>query len=191
MKITTSLSRTLRSAAPIAATALLIAACGSTSSGASAAAAVNASAAPTTATASAAAGAAVTVETHAGPLGTYLTDKAGKALYLWVADTKGTSTCSGACATAWPPLIGTPTAAGSASQSALGTVARSDGSKQVTYDGHPLYYFVGDKAAGTTAGQGSNAFGAAWWVVNPAGKAITAAASTAGSAASTSAVKGY
>jgi predicted lipoprotein with Yx(FWY)xxD motif len=60
----------------------------------------------------------------------------------------------------------------------LGTITRSDGTKQVTYDGHPLYYFVGDKGAGQASGQGSDGFGAKWWLVSPAGADVTASVSS-------------
>jgi hypothetical protein len=85
------------------------------------------------------------------------------------------SDCSGACAAAWPPVpaTGQLTATGGAKASDLGTITRSDGTKQVTYDGHPLYYFVGDSGPGKTAGQGSDAFGAKWWLVAPSGADIT------------------
>lgn len=172
----------------VAAMAFLASGCGSSSgSTASATAAVQAPAivAASSSAGQAAAG-AVTVTTKTGPLGTYLVDGAGRTLYLWVADTGSTSTCSGQCASAWPPVTGTATAAGSVTATSLSSSARSDGSKQVTYDGHPLYYFVGDKAAGATAGQGSDGFGAKWWLVGVDGKAITAAAT---SAAPTSATK--
>ena len=94
------------------------------------------------------------------------------------------SMCSGACAGAWPPVPanGSVTAAGSATAKDLGTITRSDGTKQVTYDGHPLYYFAGDSGAGQTSGQGSDAFGAKWWLVSPTGASITAASVSAGSA---------
>jgi len=70
------------------------------------------------------------------------------------------------------------TASGGAKASDLGTITRSDGSKQVTYDGHPLYYFSGDSGPGTAAGQGSDGFGAKWWLVSPSGSDITAAVSS-------------
>jgi predicted lipoprotein with Yx(FWY)xxD motif len=87
---------------------------------------------------------------------------------------------AGSCAINWPPLTtkSAPVAAGAVTMSQLGTVARSDGVKQVTYDGHPLYYFVGDTNNGSLTGQGSNDFGAKWWLVAPSGTAIT---KTAGS----------
>jgi hypothetical protein len=88
------------------------------------------------------------------------------------------SACTGACASAWPPVTGTATAAGSAKASDLGTITRSDGTKQVTYDGHPLYYFVGDSGPGTATGQGSDNFGAKWWLVSPAGSDVTASVSS-------------
>ncbi len=81
------------------------------------------------------------------------------------------------------PATGTLTAAGSAKASDLGTITRSDGTKQVTYDGHPLYYFVGDSAAGQTNGQGSDNFGAKWWLVAPSGAEITGTDTAAAAAA--------
>ncbi len=121
----------------------------------------------------------VTVETHAGPMGTYLTDGQGKSLYLFVADTNGTSTCNGACAGEWPPVLtsGTPQAGSGVTAGMLGTVDRSDGAKQVTYNNHPLYLFHRDTAAGDVTGQGVNEFGALWWLVSPAGDAITTTSS--------------
>jgi len=73
---------------------------------------------------------------------------------------------------------GSVTASGSAKASDLGTITRSDGTKQVTYDGHPLYFFVGDSGPGTAKGQGSDGFGAKWWLVSPAGSDVTAAVSS-------------
>jgi hypothetical protein len=73
---------------------------------------------------------------------------------------------------------GTVTASGGAQASDLGTITRSDGTKQVTYDGHPLYYFAGDSGPGTASGQGNDGFGAKWWLVSPSGSDITAAVSS-------------
>jgi hypothetical protein len=91
-------------------------------------------------------------------------------------DTGDMSNCTGACAGAWPPVTttGTATAAGGAKASDIGTITRSDGTKQVTYDGHPLYYFSGDSGPGTATGQGSDGFGAKWWLVAPTGSDVTA-----------------
>jgi predicted lipoprotein with Yx(FWY)xxD motif len=119
-------------------------------------------------------GATSTVGTKTSSLGTFLVDANGRTLYLWDADHGTKSTCSGACAQAWPPLTTTttPKASGAVKASLLGTTKRADGSSEVTYAGHPLYYFEGDSAPGQTTGQGSDGFGAPWWVVTPAGKAI-------------------
>ena len=115
------------------------------------------------------------ITTKSGSAGTYLTNGSGRAVYLFVKDAANKSECSGACAAAWPPVpsSGTVTASGSAVSADLGSITRSDGSKQVTYDGHPLYYFAGDSGAGTTNGQGLNNFGAKWWLVAPSGASIT------------------
>jgi predicted lipoprotein with Yx(FWY)xxD motif len=109
-----------------------------------------------------------------------LTNGSGRAVYLWVKDTGAMSNCNGACAGAWPPVTTTATAhaAGSAKASDIGTITRSDGTKQVTYDGHPLYYFSGDSGAGTATGQGNDGFGAKWWLVAPTGSDVTASVSS-------------
>jgi predicted lipoprotein with Yx(FWY)xxD motif len=94
---------------------------------------------------------------------------------MWVGDDIGKSNCSGDCALAWPPLITSarPVARGGAASADVGTISRADGTKQVTYKGHPLYYFVVDSGPGTTKGQGSGSFGARWWLLSPSGTAIT------------------
>jgi predicted lipoprotein with Yx(FWY)xxD motif len=121
-----------------------------------------------------AASGAATVKTRHGKLGTFLVDAKGRTLYLFEKDKSKKSTCSGACAVAWPPLLtsGAPKAAGSAKRSLLGTTKRSDGKTQVTYNGHPLYFFVQDKKAGDTKGQGLDGFGAKWYVLSASGKKI-------------------
>jgi predicted lipoprotein with Yx(FWY)xxD motif len=127
----------------------------------------------------------VEVETHSGPLGTYLTDSAGRTLYMFASDTSTTSTCTGSCLTYWPPLMtsSTPEASGSAAAAMLGAISSGGSSKQVTYAGHPLYYYTGDVNPGDTNGQGSTNYGADWWVLAPSGKPITATGgSTTGSA---------
>jgi predicted lipoprotein with Yx(FWY)xxD motif len=124
-----------------------------------------------------AAGSGSTVITTASSSGgMILTDGSGRAVYLWVVDKNGKSVCSGACAGAWPPVLasGTVTTSGGAKSSDLGSFTRSDGSKQVTYDGHPLYYYAGDSGAGMASGQGSDSFGAKWWLVSPGGSDVTA-----------------
>jgi predicted lipoprotein with Yx(FWY)xxD motif len=168
-------------AAPLAVALLAAAAC--SSSGSSSGSASN-STSPSAA-ASAASGSAsstmITTKTSSG--GSFLTNSAGRAIYLFVADSTGKSTCDGACASAWPPVIaaGQPTAAGGAQATDLGTITRSDGTKQVTYNGHPLYYFSGDTGPGTDKGQGIDGFGAKWWLVAPSGSSITTAVTISGS----------
>jgi predicted lipoprotein with Yx(FWY)xxD motif len=173
-------TRRLYAIAAVAGAALVVAGCGSSSTSSSAAASSPSSSSSTTSTTSSA---GVSIGTTKGKDGTYLTGASGRALYLWVADTSGKSSCSGACAQAWPPLTstGSPAVSGGAMAADLGTITRADGTKQVTYKGHPLYYFAGDPSSGTTTGQGSPQFGAKWWLVSPSGKAITGAASSGGS----------
>ena len=120
----------------------------------------------------------MTISTRSGPAGTYLADGSGRAVYLWVADSAGKSHCAGACAGAWPPVTATgiPSASGGVTAADLGVITRSDGTKQVTYHGHPLYYYAGDTAPGDTKGQGLNGFGAKWWLVSPSGAALTGTA---------------
>ncbi|MEU1227997.1 hypothetical protein [Streptomyces sp. NPDC005828] len=109
-----------------------------------------------------------------GKFGDILTDSQGKTLYLFEKDTSSTSTCYDECATAWPPALttGTPTAAKGVDQAKLSTTTRTDGKTQIVYNGHPLYFFQGDNAKGDTNGEESSAFGAKWYVVNPAGDKV-------------------
>jgi predicted lipoprotein with Yx(FWY)xxD motif len=108
------------------------------------------------------------------PLGQLIVDGSGRSLYLFEGDTTNASTCYDACAEAWPPLltVGSPDAGPNVSHPDLATATRRDGAVQVTYHGHPLYSFVGDKHAGDTNGQGLTAFGASWYVVGADGTTI-------------------
>jgi predicted lipoprotein with Yx(FWY)xxD motif len=164
----------------LAAVALAVAGCGG-SSGSHASG--YGAAGPTKAAASAPASGAAPAATSAGgasvqlassKLGKILVDNKGDTLYLWQADKGTASTCNGACASAWPPLTttGTPIAGSGLSAAKLGTTKRSDGTTEVTYNGHPLYTFVGDSAPGQTTGQGNKGFGAEWDVLSPAGNKI-------------------
>src|SRR4051794_20043940 len=124
---------------------------------------------------SAASSSAATIKTRHTGLGTVLVDAKGRTVYLFEKDTKGKSACSGACAKNWPPVLtgSKPKAAGSARSAKLGTTRRADGTKQVTYAGHPLYTFVLDQnKPGSTKGEGVDAFGAEWYVLNAAGKKV-------------------
>ena len=137
---------------------------------------------PSTATAKAANGSSATVSVAKSGLGKILVDSKGRTLYLWLKDSGDKSACSGGCAVAWPPLraSGKPTAGDGAKASLLGTIARSDGQRQVTYNGHPLYGFQGDSKPGDTTGQGNPGFGAPWYVLSAAGTAITTASTSSG-----------
>jgi predicted lipoprotein with Yx(FWY)xxD motif len=106
--------------------------------------------------------------------GLILVDSKGITLYDFVKDKGTTSVCYGACAALWPPLFTTakPVAGSGVRASLLGTTKRKDGKLEVTYGGHPLYYFVTDRKPGQTTGQAVNQFGGPWWVISPAGKEI-------------------
>jgi predicted lipoprotein with Yx(FWY)xxD motif len=177
---------------PLLVTAAVVAGCGSSSSSSSSSAAPAASASSstsssTTAAASSGGGyggygnksaaatsaAAVTVTTKSNKLGTILAAGPKQlTVYLFEGDKGMSSTCSGPCASVWPPVSGKPAPAGKAQAGNLGTVKRSDGSTQVTYKGHPLYYFAKDKDGGDAYGQGINGFGASWYVLAPSGTKV-------------------
>jgi predicted lipoprotein with Yx(FWY)xxD motif len=113
-------------------------------------------------------------------LGRVLVDAHGKTLYMWAHDKSSKSTCYGDCAEYWPPLIthGSPMAGAGARASLLGSSRRSDGRMQVTYAGHPLYYFVQDAKAGQTKGEGLTGFGGRWDPVSAAGNAVRKSSSS-------------
>jgi predicted lipoprotein with Yx(FWY)xxD motif len=114
-----------------------------------------------------------TGSTGAGPI---LVDDSGRTVYLFAMDTGSMPTCDGPCATYWPPVPApeqADTQAGVDSAS-LGSIAAPGVGRQLTYAGHPLYYFAGDKDPGDTSGQGLDDFGAKWYVVSPTGTAVTA-----------------
>jgi predicted lipoprotein with Yx(FWY)xxD motif len=159
----------LASAAVIPLVAVAVAACG----GGGAATA----APPKTST-----GASATVGVANRGLGSILVDSTGRTVYLFKADVGAKSACAGGCATAWPPLLATgkPTAGTGLTASKIGTITRSAGNQQVTYNGHPLYLFVKDTKAGQTNGQGVTAFGAAWFALSPSGSQASAPASSSG-----------
>ncbi|WP_371606715.1 MULTISPECIES: COG4315 family predicted lipoprotein [unclassified Streptomyces] len=116
-----------------------------------------------------------TVSARKGMYGESLVDDKGMTIYVFDKDTENKSNCTGACAKAWPPLLvaATPTAGKGVESNLLKTTPRSDGKKQVTYNGHPLYRFDEDQKAGDTDGQAVDAFGAKWYVIGPEGKRIT------------------
>lgn len=108
----------------------------------------------------------------AASVGTYLTDASGRALYMFERDRKNASMCTGACAKAWPPFAASaPASADSSVRAAMvGTISRSDGGTQATYNGMPLYYYEDDEKPGDITGQGKNEFGGLWYLVSPSGQ---------------------
>ena len=171
----------------LAAFALTVSACAS--SGSSSATTANTPAAggnnSSSSSASAAAGGnTVTAKTIGSQQ--VLVDSQGMTLYWFAIDTSSKSNCSGSCATYWPPVTG-PVTAGSGVTGTLGTITRSDGTKQATYLGHPLYTYVGDKGPGQNKGNGLNLSGGLWWEMTvsgstpaPAGAGSTATSTSGG-----------
>jgi len=165
--------RKIWGAAGLAAFALTVSACASSGSSSSA----------TTANTPAAGGGSTVTEKTIGSE-QVLVDSQGMTLYWFAPDTSSKSNCSGQCATYWPPVTG-PVTAGSGVTGTLGTITRSDGTKQATYDGHPLYTYVGDKSSGQNTGNGKNLSGGLWWEMTvsgstPAPNAGSTATSTGG-----------
>jgi len=150
---------------------LLVAACASSSSSPASTATSNSAAAGAS---SGASGTALASKTIKGTL--VLTNSAGYTLYWFAPDTSTTSKCTGSCATYWPPVKG-PASAGSGVTGTLGTITRSDGTTQATYDGHPLYTYVGDHAPGQDNGNGLNLSGGVWHEVTVSGAAPAASTS--------------
>jgi predicted lipoprotein with Yx(FWY)xxD motif len=168
----TKFRASLAGAVVAALAALAVSACGGSGGGATAA-----TTPPKTAN-----GATATVGVSNSSLGKILVDSRNRTLYLFQKDSGGKSACFGACAGAWPPLraTGKPTSGSGTNPPMLGTIKRSDGKPQVTYNGHPLYLYQGDQKAGDTNGQGLTAFGGSWFAVSPAGNQVTGTPSNSG-----------
>ena len=169
--------------------AALLAACGSSASpsAGSTPAVTSGSTAPVAAHSGSVAPGIAVISTHSTSKGTVLVDANGHTLYWFAIDTPTTSKCTGSCATYWPPVIGKPAAAaGMSLPKGLGTITRSNGQKQATYDGHPLYTYAADTAPGQIKGNGLNVSGGLWWAMTPSGAKLGAAAK-----ASTSSSGGY
>jgi predicted lipoprotein with Yx(FWY)xxD motif len=167
-------------AAPLlaGAAAAALAACGSSSPSSSS------STPPATSSSSPSSGSpssssSVVIGTRSTSIGTVLVNAQGHTLYWFAKDTPTTSNCTGTCATYWPPVLGKPKAASGASlPKAFGTIKRSGGQVQATYDGHPLYTYASDTSAGMTSGNGLNLSGGLWWAMTPSGAKPKAAPSS-------------
>jgi predicted lipoprotein with Yx(FWY)xxD motif len=162
--------------AGLAAAALMIAGCGTSSTSTTPAGA--AAPAATTSSAPAAGGSVLKTATISGV--TVLTNAAGFTVYWFGPDTPTTSKCNGSCATFWPPVKG-PATAGTGVTGKLGTITRADGATQATYNGHPLYTYKGDTAPGQAKGNNLNASGGVWHDVTASGAAAPAPATSASS----------
>jgi predicted lipoprotein with Yx(FWY)xxD motif len=158
----------------IGAAVLLVAACGGTTPSTASVSPSPSAAASASASPSAAASGTTIAVANDATLGQILVDGSGRTVYLFVADTGTTSTCYTSCAQLWPPVLttGAPQAGTGVQASLLGTTKRTDGTTEVTYAGHPLYYYLPDTQPGATSGQGSSTFGALWWVLSPSGAAV-------------------
>lgn len=172
--------RKIWAAAGLAAFALAVSACGSSSSSSSATGTPAAGASSPAASAPASSASANTVLSTTINGTQVLTNAKGLTLYWFVPDTSTKSNCNGSCATYWPPVTG-PVTAGSGVTGTLGTIARSDGSTQATYDGHPLYTYVGDTAPGQAKGNGLNLSGGVWHEMTVSGATPAASTSTSSS----------
>jgi predicted lipoprotein with Yx(FWY)xxD motif len=171
LKVTNRRRRVLLVVPAAAAGLAALAACGSSGSSSSSSPAGSSSAA----SGSAGAAAAGLKTASIGGV-TVLTNTKGFTLYTFALDKGATSACSGACAAAWPPQTGL-----AAVKSPYSTIKRSDGSTQLTFNGHPLYTFTGDTAPGKASGNGVTAFGGLWYEVPASGAAAPAGSSSAGS----------
>ena len=171
--------RKIFSVAGLAVAVLAVAACGSSSSSSSSASGAGSSSSSGT-----------TVKTTTINGTTVLTNAAGFTLYTFAKDTTNTSNCTGSCATYWPPVKG-PATAGSGVTGTLSTITRSDGTVQVTYDGHPLYTYVGDTGPGTNKGNGLNLSGGLWYEATPSGTTPATGSSASASASSGGGGYGY
>jgi predicted lipoprotein with Yx(FWY)xxD motif len=164
--------RTLRILPAFAAVAAMVVAAGCGSSGGSGGA-YGGGGSSTSKPAAPASGAAK-VDLRKTDVGTVLVGPNGRTLYLFEKDKGTTSSCAGECASVWPPLLtdGKPSAGAGVSAAMLGTTKAAGGKTMVTYNGHPLYYYVSDTKPGQTAGQGLDQFGAEWYVLGANGSKL-------------------
>ncbi len=169
---------------------LAVAACSSSSSSSSAPPASTPAAASTSTASPAASSSGTTLKTTTIDGTQVITNSAGMTLYWFALDTSTKSNCTGTCASYWPPVTG-PATAGSGVTGTLGVITRSGGTMQATYDGHPLYTYVGDTAPGQNKGNGKNLSGGLWWEMTVSGAKPASAGTPAPAATSTSTSGGY
>ena len=170
----------------LTALAILIAGCGGSSTTSS----TSSSQPSTTSATGGSSGGDATVSTAStSKLGTIIVSSSGMALYDFQKDSATKSACYGSCAKIWPPLMssGAPKAAGGAEASKLGTIKRTDGTTQVTYNGHPLYTYTADMSPGEVNGNGITSFGGSWHALKASGSAATATSSATTGGGSTEA----
>jgi predicted lipoprotein with Yx(FWY)xxD motif len=171
-------NRWLAASVLAAAAVVGLSACGSSSSTTPSSSSTSAPAAAPSSTSSASASSdmAAGIKTATANGRVVLIDSAGFTLYWYTPDSATASMCTGSCATAWPPLLGTPSfASGVSLTGKLGTIKRANGELQATYDGHPLYLFKSDTSAGMAVG---NKVGNVWWIMTASGKKIQAKVTT-------------
>ncbi len=166
---------------PLAGVMVVLAGCGSSSNTASSTASTSAP------SANAAQGVVSSVSSINSKYGQILASSSGYVYYMFEPDTSQKSACYGACAKVWPPVTvagsASPPVSGGVKKSLIGAITRTDGSKQITYNGHPLYTFTADSGPNLTNGEGIDHFGGYWYVLNVAGNPVTSPSSTATTAA--------
>ena len=130
---------------------------------------------------------ATTISLRKTGLGSVLVNAKGHTIYLFAKDKHGKSACTGSCSKFWPPVLsqGKPSVGAGLKASLVGTTKRSNGTRQVTYNRHPLYTYALDKRAGQTKGEGNSLFGAKWWAVSAKGTAVVKASTTTTSTGTT------
>jgi predicted lipoprotein with Yx(FWY)xxD motif len=189
--------RMIWGAAGLAVVALSLSACASSGSSSAAAAGSAPAAAASSPAASAPAGSAPAASSGGSTLDVktisgqqVVTNSQGFTLYWFVPDTSTTSKCTGSCATYWPPVKG-PATEMSGVTGKLGTITRSDGTMQATYDGHPLYTYAADTAPGQAKGNGVNASGGVWHEMTVSGATVAAGSVASAKPTKTSGGGGY
>lgn len=176
----------------LAGAAAVLTACGSSSPSSSPPATSAPAASSSSSPAGSSSASTATISTRSTGIGTVLVNAQGHTLYWFAIDTPTKSNCNGSCTTYWPPVTGKPVAAsGTSLPKGFSTISRSDGSVQATYDGHPLYTYAADSAAGMTSGNGLNLSGGLWWAMTPSGAKPAATPSPSTSTSSGGGGGGY